>query len=149
MSRPTTWIFDVDGCLIDSFNGTSLRPLAEEILCHLTATGAHVVVWSAGGAEYAKARLTALGVHQHVARFDEKDGRDQDGRYLTTRLDVDLTDAVFIDDRPEDMPLRADVLAVRPYLIENPRDQGLHGVAERAGLMFRNDHYQGGLRHES
>ena len=31
------WVFDVDGCLVDSLTGTSLRPGARELLARLRA----------------------------------------------------------------------------------------------------------------
>ena len=128
------WVFDVDGCLIDSFRGTSLRPLASEILSHLAQSDDQVVVWSAGGSDYARERLRRLGVDGFVDRFEEKEGRDEAGRYLTACLGTEYERLIFIDDRPEDMPVGADVLAVAPYLIENPRDRGLRLVADRLGL---------------
>jgi hypothetical protein len=38
---------------------------------------------------------------------------------------------VFVDDRPEDMPVGADVIAVSPYLSHNVHDRGLDVVAAR------------------
>ena len=38
---------------------------------------------------------------------------------------------MFVDDRPEDMPLGADVVAVAPYLVDNRHDRGLAPVADR------------------
>jgi hypothetical protein len=35
---------------------------------------------------------------------------------------------VFVDDRPEDMPTGAEVVAVFPYLADNPHDRALAGV---------------------
>ena len=43
------WVFDVDGCLVDSLTGTSLRPGAATLLAGLRARGRTVIVWSAGG----------------------------------------------------------------------------------------------------
>jgi|GEM_PF-1058050 len=133
---PATWIFDVDGCLVDSLLGTSLRPGADALLAHLAAAQREVVLWSAGGADYAEARAQRFGLTSSVTRFEVKDGRDRDGRYETAHLNIDLEHSIFIDDRPEDMPLSADVVAVTPYLIENPRDRGLAVVAGRAGLTL-------------
>ena len=45
----------------------------------------------------------------------------------------DTTLAVFVDDRPEDMPVGAAVIAVSPYLAHNPHDTGLSVVVQAAG----------------
>ena len=37
----------------------------------------------------------------------------------------------LVDDRPEDMPVGADVVAVAPYLVDNRHDRGLAPVADR------------------
>ena len=129
-----SWIFDVDGCLVDSLLGTSLRPGARTLLEHLDRRGAEVIWWSAGGADYAAARADRFDVSHLVVRFSVKEGRDEDGRYVINHLEVDLDRSIFIDDRPEDLPLAAEVIAVAPYLIENPRDRGLTAAAARAGL---------------
>ena len=129
-----TWVFDVDGCVVDSLLGTSLRPGARELFARLIERGVEVVWWSAGGEGYARARAVRFDVEGLVTRFAEKDERDRDHRYVTEHLGIDVLRTVFVDDRPEDMPIGADVIAVAPYLIENPRDRGLMRAAERAGL---------------
>ncbi len=53
------WVFDVDGCLVDSLTGTSLRPGAQDIVMRLAAQG-RVLLWSAGGEGYARARCGAI-----------------------------------------------------------------------------------------
>ena len=71
----------------------------------------------------------------HVSGYFPKEGRDGDGCYLTVHLPVDTRRAVFVDDRPEDLARDLEVLAVSPYLSEDPYDHGLRAVAERAGLF--------------
>jgi hypothetical protein len=132
--RPDCWIFDVDGCLIDSLTGTSLRPRARAILEHLTTEGWRVILWSAGGDDYARARAEELGVDDLVDGFFPKDGRDTDGCYRTGHLPADDHHVVFVDDRPEDLARSLDVIAVSPYLSDDPFDRGLEEVARRAGL---------------
>jgi long-chain acyl-CoA synthetase len=134
-SASDCWIFDVDGCLIDSLTGTSLRPGARQLLEHLTRTGRHVILWSAGGDGYARDRAKEFGVDHLVNDYFAKDGRDVDGRCLTTQLPLHHRQAVFIDDRPEDLAPDLDVLAVSPYLSNDPHDQALHHAARRAGLV--------------
>jgi hypothetical protein len=128
-----TWVFDVDGCIIDSLTMSSLRPGARELLERLQLTGHRVLLWSAGGAEYAHERATVHDVDRFVDAYGEKKGRDADGRYRTDALLADLAGVVFVDDRPEDMPLGADVIAVSPYLSDDRFDRGLAVVARRLG----------------
>jgi long-chain acyl-CoA synthetase len=130
------WVFDVDGCLIDSLTGSSLRPGARDILEHLAAEGRHIVFWSAGGDTYARTRAQEFGVDQLVDDFCSKESRDAGGFYRTTHLPLPHCRAVFIDDRPEDLAPDLDVLAVSPYLSDDPFDRGLKNVAHRAGLEW-------------
>ena len=127
------WVFDVDGCLVDSLTGTSLRPLARQLLEHLGRTS-RVLLWSAGGGAYARDRAEQFCVDSHVSGYFPKEGRDGQGCYRTTHLAVDPGRTVFVDDRPEDLARDLEVLTVSPYLSEDPHDRGLEGVAQRAGL---------------
>jgi FMN phosphatase YigB (HAD superfamily) len=127
------WVFDVDGCLVDSLTGTSLRPGARDLLTHL-GIGNRVILWSAGGDGYARDRAKQFCVDRHVSGYFPKEGRGADGCYLTGHLPVDPRRAVFVDDRPEDLAGELDVLAVSPYLSDHPHDRGLRAVAQRAGL---------------
>jgi phosphoglycolate phosphatase-like HAD superfamily hydrolase len=128
------WVFDLDGCIVDSHTGTSLRPGALELLDRLRSAGARIVLWSAGGADYARRRADEHGVTSRFDAFHDKDGRDPAGRYRTDHFLVDHRRVVFVDDRPEDMPEDAEVIAVSPYLGQNPHDRGLAGARARAGL---------------
>jgi hypothetical protein len=129
------WVFDVDGCLVDSLSGCSLRPGAPELLTHLRARGCTILLWSAGGADYAALRMRPHGMDVLVHGFHDKDVRDADGRYIPSFLAHPLG-AVFVDDRPEDMPVGAEVVAVSPYLSDAPWDRGLAPVAARAGFAL-------------
>ena len=131
---PQIWVFDVDGCLVDALTGTSLRPGSAPLLQHLRHRGCTVLLWSAGGAAYAERRARETGIHHLFQGFFDKDQRDTDGRYRTDHLLGDAGAAVFVDDRPEDMPLGADVMAVAPYLAASDHDRGLAAVARRAGM---------------
>ena len=129
----TAWVFDLDGCLIDSLTGTSLRPGAMELLEHLGRCN-RIVLWSAGGDDYAQERAEQFGVDGYVSAYFSKDGRDDKGNYRTSHLTLDASNAVFVDDRPEDLAVDLEVLAVSPYLAPDPFDCGLAHVARRAGL---------------
>jgi hypothetical protein len=128
------WVFDVDGCLVDSLTGTSLRPGARELLGQLQECSAGVILWSAGGDRYALQRARQFSIEQFIAGFFGKDERDDDGFYRTDHLPAGCQGAVFVDDRPEDLPKRLDVLAVSPYLSDDPHDRGLDTAARRAGV---------------
>jgi long-chain acyl-CoA synthetase len=129
----TVWVFDVDGTLIDSLSGTSLRPGAEALLTGLRAAGRQAVLWSAGGTGYARDRAAEHGIEHLFHLFAEKGERDADGRYLPTFLDGCDT-AVFVDDRPEDMPVAAAVITVSPYIADNPHDRGLATALGRSDV---------------
>jgi len=128
------WVFDVDGCLVDSLTGTSLRPGARAVLEHLAHGGRRIILWSAGGDEYARARAEQFGVDGLVSAYFSKEDRDGDGAFGTGHLPLTGSRAVFFDDRPEDLGRDLDVLAVSPYLCDDPHDRGLVPVARRAGL---------------
>ncbi len=135
MAVGATWVFDVDGCIIDSLTGSSLRPGVTAVLEHLRASACTILLWSAGGAGYARRRADEQQVGEFFDAFHDKDRRDENGRYETTPFLASHDDVVFVDDRPEDVPLEAEVVAVRPYLFDNPHDCGLAPVARRAGLV--------------
>lgn len=121
------WAFDVDGCLVDSLTGTSLRPGAVDLLTDLRASNRRTVLWSAGGASYAEEKARALGIHALFDAFAGKDRRGDDGRYLAADLGTSI---VFVDDRPEDLPAGAAVMVVSPYLAPNAHDRGLARAVE-------------------
>lgn len=125
------WAFDVDGCLVDSITGTSLRPLARPVLEHLRARGSTVVLWSAGGGDYARRKAEAVGIEDLVHAFYDKDERGDDGRYLVAHLAEEHRPDVCVDDRPEDLPTHVDPVGVSPYLAPNPHDLGLADLLER------------------
>lgn len=127
-ARAPVWVFDVDGTLLDGMSARSLRPGAMDLMDELTARGIRIVVWSAGGADYARRRLAAAGIAEFVSAWHDKDARDADLRYVTTHLDIDLDHTVFVDDQPKDLPIGARVIAVRPYLAPNDYDQGLSAI---------------------
>jgi hypothetical protein len=113
--------------------GTSLRPGAEKLLAHLGRRG-RVLLWSAGGDDYARIRACQLGVDRHVNGYFAKEGRDGAGCYLTGHLPTGSGRIVFVDDRPEDLAPGLEVVAVSPYLSDDPHDRGLKAVAQRARL---------------
>lgn len=125
------WAFDVDGCLVDALTGGSLRPLARSVLEQLAAADATVVLWSAGGGDYARRRAEAHGIDHLVHAFYDKDERDADGRYVTTHLAAAHHPDVCVDDQPEELPVHVDSVAVTTYLAHDPYDRAFAPLLER------------------
>jgi long-chain acyl-CoA synthetase len=134
MTPTETWAFDVDGCLVDSLTGTSLRPGARDLLEALRRDGRRIVWWSAGGADHARQRAEHLGAADLVDAFHGKDFRGADGRFLADHLAPPSTTVVFVDDRPEDLPHGVPTVHVSPYLADNPHDRGLERALEAADV---------------
>ncbi len=129
------WVFDVDGCLVDSISGTSLRPLADSLIGDLRARDVTVVLWSAGGAEYARRKARHVGIEGHVSAFYDKATRDGEGRWSIDHFRPEHRRAVFVDDQPDEVPSAATVIGVSPYIGDNPHDRGLAAALDvaRAG----------------
>lgn len=131
-SQPRVWVFDLDGTLIDSLTGESIRPYAVPLLRTLRESGTTVVVWSAGGGDYARQRCDDHGVTHLVDEFYDKEVRDAEGRWVSSHIRADATYLTFVDDRPEETPTSGRLLAVRPYIGPNPHDRGLLPLLELA-----------------
>ncbi len=56
------WIFDVDATLLDAMSAASVRPGERELLTLLAEDGRRLLVWSAGGEDYARRRLSETGI---------------------------------------------------------------------------------------
>jgi long-chain acyl-CoA synthetase len=128
------WVFDVDGCLVDSLTGTSLRPGARELLAYLNQNSARVILWSAGGDSYAQQRARQFSLEDCVSGFFGKAERDANGWYRTDHLPGGCDLAAYVDDRPEDLAPHLNVIAVSPYLSDDPHDHGLEALARYAGM---------------
>ena len=125
------WAFDVDGTLIDSITGSSLRPMARSVLEVLHARGATVVLWSAGGGDYARRRAEAHGIDDLVHACYDKGVRDGEGRYLTSHLAGEHRPHVCVDDQPDELPAGVESIGVSAYLAPDPHDRGLVALLER------------------
>jgi long-chain acyl-CoA synthetase len=131
-SGKEVWAFDVDGTLVDSMSGTSLRPHAMELLTTLQARGVTLVLWSAGGREHAHAMsLRHRFSHLFTAIYDKGDP-DASGRLPTSHLPGGHVPDVVVDDRPEEAPEGVRVLAVPCYVAPDPADRGLCRLLELA-----------------
>ena len=129
------WVFDVDGTLIGSVRSDVLRPGAMELLDRLRDAGATLVVWSAGGAGYAKNMLAQFRIDHYFAAFYGKDRRGPDGRYLVDHLRPEHRPGTLVDDYPGDVPDGPRVIRVSQFLGGNPHDTGLQGVLEIARCL--------------
>jgi hypothetical protein len=127
----SAWAFDVDGCVLDSMSATSVRPLVLDVLSQLRTSGVPVVVWSAGGADYARRVVTRAGLDHFVQGFYEK-VRGSDGRWLLDEFADHHRPSTCVDDDPEGVPAGIRVLAVPPYIAENPHNRGFAHVLAAA-----------------
>ena len=136
MNHPDAiWLFDVDGTLIGSVRSDVLRPGAIELLGRLRDAGVTPVLWSAGGAEYAKNMLAQFGIDHYFAAFYSKDRRGSDGRYLVDHLRPEHRPGTLVDDYPRDVPDQPRVIGVPQFLGGNPHDTGLDRALEIARTL--------------
>lgn len=129
------WVFDVDGTLVGSVMPQILRPGARELLSALRERGARVVVWSAGGADYARETMTRHGIEKYFDGFYGKDVRDANRRWDVAHFPRDHAPTLFVDDTPEDLPVGARIVAVAPFIGANPSDRWLVSILEDGSLL--------------
>lgn len=122
------WAFDLDGTLIGSIRSDRLRPGAVELLSVLRARGATCVLWSAGGADYARRQASAHGIAEHFDGVYAKSGRSADGRYAIDHFDRAHRPTCFVDDVPGDLPAGAEVVVVGQFFGGNSGDRQLERV---------------------
>jgi len=132
-SARMTWVFDVDATLVDAITGSSLRPGAQDLLVSLRAEGCRIVLWSAGGAAYARRRATQHGIAHLFDAYEAKDARDGAGKLNVAGVVDEPAAAVFVDDQPEDLPDHVQVIAVPPYLAHRPSDRCLTSLRVALG----------------
>ena len=120
------WAFDLDGCLVGAVLAGSLRPRAKELLERLRADGAIVVIWSAGGDDYARRIAESVGIAELVDGAYSK-ARGRDGKWTLDVFPPDVQPTVCVDDEPESLPDGVRAVAVSPFLGSNAHDRGLDG----------------------
>ena len=126
MNHPdAVWVFDVDGTLIGSVRSNTLRPGVLELLDTLTIANTTLVLWSAGGAEYAQRMLAKFQADHYFSAFYAKEQRGDDGRYLIDHLQPEHRPGTLVDDYPEEVPVTDRVIHVPQFLGGNPNDNGL------------------------
>lgn len=94
--KTTTICFDVDGTLIDSEGEVNWR--ITDLLRTLSRfKNTRIIVWSGGGAEYAKMTVRRLGIENYVDDYASKNhlGRDSEGNHM---FDPALKPDIAIDD---------------------------------------------------
>ncbi len=126
MSERAVWAFDLDGCLVGAVTARSIRPRARELLERLRADGVRVVLWSAGGGEYARQIAESVGIADLVDGAFSK-ARGPDGKWTLDVFPPDLHPTVCVDDEPESLPDGVRAVAVSPFLGSNAHDRGLDG----------------------
>jgi long-chain acyl-CoA synthetase len=124
MTAPAVWAFDLDGCLVGAVLATSLRPRARELLERLRAGGTTVVIWSAGGADYARRIAETVGIADLVDGYYSKT-RGADGKWTLAGFPPEHRPTLCVDDEPASIPSDVAALAVPPYLGTNLHDCGL------------------------
>ena len=83
------WLFDVDGTLVGSVRSDRLRPGAQELLNELDGRGVTCVLWSAGGAAYARRMAQQHGIVGAISQHRRQLHRGLDPYVLTTLLSHD------------------------------------------------------------
>jgi NLI interacting factor-like phosphatase len=127
VARPV-WAFDVDGTLIGSIRSDRLRPGAGDLLTDVAGRIAVIVLWSAGGAEYARRMADRHGLADFVDAYYAKDRRGVDGRYVVDHFASTHRPTIFVDDAPGDLPLGAQVVSVPQFFGSNASDVALYAV---------------------
>ncbi|MET0147192.1 MAG: NIF family HAD-type phosphatase [Ilumatobacteraceae bacterium] len=120
----TTWLFDLDGCLVDSMGGTILRPHARELLEALLGLGITVRIWSAGGDDYANRVAERVGIADLVAGYHTK-VRQPSGTWALPDVVGRATErsVVCVDDQPDGVPGHVTTIAVFPFIGARPHDR--------------------------
>jgi hypothetical protein len=126
-----SWLFDVDGTLVDGITGCSLRPGARELLVALRSRGIRVLLWSSGGGEYAWRRARETGFHDLVDAAYDKRRDDPASPWDLPGALAERPPVVLVDDMPAEVPAVGEIVAVRPYLGPNPHDTGLQPLVHR------------------
>jgi long-chain acyl-CoA synthetase len=126
-----TWAFDVDGTLVGSIRSDRLRPGAADLLARLVERGVAVVLWSAGGAGYARDMAMSHGISHYFDGFYAKVDRDEHKRYRVDHFAAHHQPTVFVDDSVIDLPIGSRTVEVSQFLGSNDADQALVRLAAK------------------
>lgn len=122
------WLFDVDGTLVGSVRSDRLRPGAQELLNELDGRGVTCVLWSAGGAAYARRMAQQHGIVGFFDGFYAKLERDDADRYGVDHLEPRHRPDVLVDDSPLDLPSIGTIVGVPQFIGSNASDRALLDV---------------------
>lgn len=128
------WAFDIDGTVIGAIRSDVLRPGVVEVFQAIHQSGSRVVLWSAGGSEYAERMATNHGITEMVSGYFEKPDRMGSAHYTIEHIPESHRPSVFVDDSPSDLPPHWDVIAVDQFMGSNLHDRGLDVVMQRLRL---------------
>lgn len=103
-----------------------------ELLETLKDGGATIVLWSAGGAEYAQRMLEQFDLAHFFSGFYAKEHRCERGLYRIDHIDARHQPDTFVDDYPGEVPDTGRRIGVPQFLGGNPNDRGLLPVIEIA-----------------
>jgi hypothetical protein len=129
----SVWAFDLDGCLVGMLSTTDLRPLARDVLERLRAAGVTIVVWSAGGAVYARSVAERVGISELVEAFYDK-RRGPDGKWVLDEFALHHRPRICVDDEPDGVPAEVRTFAVSAYLGRRPHDRGFQPILDEIEL---------------
>lgn len=87
------------------------------------------MLWSAGGAGYARDMADYHGIGHHFAGFYAKEDRDEHQRYRVDHFAVHHQPTVFVDDSVIDLPLGCRTIEVSQFLGSNDADNALLRLA--------------------
>jgi|GEM_PF-4438359 len=93
--------------------------------------GIPVVLWCAGGGDYAWRRAHQTGIAELIAAAHAKEERDAEGHWRLPVLPPEHRPAVLVDDQPHEVPPVGEIIAVLPYIGPNPWDAGLSALLQR------------------
>lgn len=130
------WAFDVDGTIIGSIRNDRLRSGTAELLSALAERRVKVVLWSAGGAEYAALMADRHGIAHFFDAFYDKKDRGADGRYLTDHFHPEHRPTLFVDDSPDEMPSDSTVIGVAQFFGGNSADRALWSLFEKLDMLL-------------
>ena len=125
------WAFDIDGTIIGAIRSDVLRPNVREVFEALIANDARVLLWSAGGADYAERMAVRHGIEDLVHAYFGKPDRSGAAHYAVEHIPEHIRPTVFVDDSPSDLPPHWDVIAVDQFMGSNMHDRGLAVILQR------------------
>ena len=114
--------------MIGAIRSDVLRPNVREVFEELLTNDELVVLWSAGGADYAERMAVLHGIDDLVHAYFEKPDRAGARHYTADHFPDHVRPTVFVDDSPLDLPPEWDVIAVDPFMGSNLHDRGMDVV---------------------